>query len=106
MVQAFESFWKRHPALLYGIGMFLGIALVFDPYGLYVWIPITVLILSALSRIWILVFFILFSVGYAHWLVSLPAIGSKPAEGVAYLKISSVSESSTHFGKQYLYRGI
>lgn len=101
-MSALETFWQKHPALLYGLGMLLGISLAYNA-AFYLALPLGLLFIASRQRAALLLLFILFSVAYARLHVSFPeAFESKLT---ARFKIDTLTEGSTHFGQQWLYKG-
>ena len=105
-------FWNRNPALLYGILSLLGFYGSF--YGLErVCIPLLLLLLPYLIGLRNKTYWKPLSMGFlilvSSWIygsvyhrpVLLPEEG---VQGEAYIAIESISEQSSHFGKNWVYR--
>ena len=118
-LQAIDSFWRFHPALLYGLAFLLGCFWSFNPHPALI-VP-TIFLLSPLLLILFMVdalalkplfLRLLLALGllatafcYAAFSYEFPSLPDEGIEGVAQLHISSLSESQHPFGHQWVYRG-
>lgn len=109
----FAKFWRQHPALLYGLAVFLGAQAALQTSFAF-FIPVAFLFLSSLASDQeshlifrpMLAFLIgisaFFSVTLRYEFPDLPREGVK---GVAHFAISSVVSSQNHFGRSWIYKG-
>jgi competence protein ComEC len=106
-----NEFWQQHPALLYSLAFLLGcfIALNFSWLLLF---PILLLFYSRVpfsSSIWsrFLLAAAMLCAGclYVKAHYSLPKLPPQGIYGTAHLEVDSLSVSTTHFGKFWVYKG-
>lgn len=101
VLEPFENFWKMNPALLYGFAMLLGV-------GLFVtkeWVLLLPLSLVLLARKRTVAALILVAASYFFIAAKTPSDFENQEHGIAYFKIASISLKSSHFGKQWIYKG-
>lgn len=111
--EEFTKFWRQHPALLYACGMLLGIACALN-WNIALIVPIGCLTLPFFihRKHKELVFRFLLTLGlaigtfsYAKSHYTFPELSPDGSEGQAQIEISSLSKITTHFGKQWVYKG-
>ncbi|NGX57837.1 MAG: hypothetical protein K940chlam3_00733 [Chlamydiae bacterium] len=100
------SFWKKQPALLYGLALYLGIVLAIG--HLWSLFPIfligTSLILGQEIRRFLLFALMLISAfGFIHMAIVLPP--DTPIDGTAHIHISSIKPYRSRFNEGYIYQG-
>lgn len=108
------KFWKQHPALLYALGLMLGvysalnwnwsllipIFLVFVPLGYCLKNRDGIIIRFTLVFGIFTTTFIFVKLQY-----QFPTLPSEGISGTAHIAINSLAASTTHFGKQWSYKG-
>lgn len=108
-MELFQRFWQQHPALLYGLALLLGIAGALYE-NLFLVLPALCLLLPLVCRAhWLRAILagalMLSAYFYVLMTYQFPSLPPEGATGTAELEISSLSSSTTHFGKRWLYRG-
>lgn len=118
-LSCYRDFWVRHPALLYGLSMQLGILLALSPPPLYLvcffaaitWLPFFLFIDTRAKRLsqasirpLFSLLFICFSYLYAHHQYLLPLLTQEEV-GMAHVEFFRMSSSNTSFGKLLTYHG-
>lgn len=108
VLHALEKFWQQHPALLYALFILLGIATGLS-WNLSFLFPLSLLILPLLisSRRRLFLGICLTSVAYffVNVYYLFPLLPPEGIPGTAFIEITSVSSKTSHFGKQWSYRG-
>lgn len=105
-----QKFWQRQPALLYAISALLGINLSLS-WSYFLLFPIGILVLPLAvsfqmrTRLLLAIGIMIGSYLYGNYLFVFPDLPAEGKFGQAHLEISSVSSKTTHFGKQWIYRG-
>lgn len=104
-LRSFQNFWFRYPALLYGLAMLIGItaALNWNPVLL---LPLVLITIPTFSYKKILL--TLGIVCAAFFYVKVSYLFPNASEGIvgeAHIQISSLATKTTHFGKQWVYKG-
>src|ERR1700722_15201809 len=106
-----DKFWQQHPALLYSLAFLLGCFAALD-FSWLLLFPTALLFYSKYPfsfSLWsrFLLALALLGVGYVHVKAhySLPKLPLQGIYGSAYLEIESLSLSTTHFGKFWIYKG-
>ena len=105
IIKALDRFWVQHPALLYGLAFLLGITAYFEQSP---WLigPASALILSVRGHRLILALLLGMSGAvYVQAAFKLPHLPEKGLQGTAYINISSLTPTQTHFGKFWTYKG-
>lgn len=106
--QAFQEFWRRHPALLYGSAMLLGVSSALS-WNLIFFIPIIFLVIPILRgmrrRLLLATLVGCVAFIYTHGIFIFPKLPVEGVAGTAHLEISSVTSTTTHFGKRWQYKG-
>jgi len=102
LIEPFENFWRLNPALLYGLSMLLGISL----YLAKAPILILALILIFFAKKRAIAAFLIVIASYFYISINSPSLIEIGKRGVEQFSISSVSLKSSHFGKQWIYKGI
>jgi len=103
VINCFDNFFKEHPALLYGLAMLIGFYGGLSQNPILI-LPICCLLLSKRRAI-LVVPLILASAFFINSRVALPHLTEEGLQGTAHFTISSVALKSTHFGKQWVYKG-
>jgi competence protein ComEC len=100
------AFWKEHPALLWGMSMFLGCSLAVYFHWILVLIFLF-LCFSCSNLIKISGVFLIFGMSYTFAFFSLPVdpLLDQRSEGIAYFSPKSLKIASSPFNKSYLYEG-
>ena len=101
-IEPFENFWRLNPALLYGLSMLLGVSLYLTKAPILI-LPL-ILIYSSKKRA--IAAFLIFIISYFYISINSPSSIEIGKIGVVQFSISSVSLKSSHFGKQWIYKGI
>lgn len=102
MFQRLNSFTQQHPALGLGIALYLGVcAAVYSTW--LALLPLFILLLARQRLLYIL----LFAAGYLylHANYTFPKVPEEGINGTAHFSITSFHAKSTHYGKQWIYRG-
>lgn len=105
-----ESFWKHHPALLYALAMLIGVNSALS-WNISFLLPIALmsapLITSTtfLRKIVLSLFLMTGCFLYVSTNYLFPTLDPSGTMGSAVLEISSIASKTTHFGKQWSYRG-
>jgi len=105
-LEKMEFFWRKHPALLYGLAFLLGCSWALTK-ALPLLVPMGALAL-AFSTPWrhgaaLGVF--LMAIVYAKGLYIFPEGNLEPIRGEGYFSIDSLSLKKTHFGTFWVYKG-
>ncbi|MBA3723109.1 MAG: ComEC/Rec2 family competence protein [Parachlamydiaceae bacterium] len=107
------NFWRYHPALLYGVAFLLGFYCAFQQSWM-LYIPIFLLLFpfflsiknelqnSKSLLLCIVSLLSAFSYGKMHY--KFPDIPSDGLQGIAYVDIESLSEQSSYFSKNWIYK--
>ncbi len=102
LIEPFENFWRLNPALLYGLSMLLGVSLYLTKSPtLFLGL---ILIFFAKKRA--IAALLILTASYFYILVNSPSAIEIGKPGVEKFSISSISLKSSHFGKQWIYKGI
>lgn len=105
ILTALDRFWSHRPALLYGLAFLLGIS-AFIEKSPWIIFPVLVLILSVRGNRLVLAMLLgMAGMIYVHALFQFPFLPEKGLEGTAYINISSLIPTQTHFGKFWTYKG-
>lgn len=111
--EALQLFWRRHPALLYAISLLLGI------YSALEWNPILLIPMGMIAtpllwptsleglrrRFCLAITFAVSGWLLIHLTYQFPTLPAEGTPGTAWIDISSVSSTTTPFGKRWLYKG-
>lgn len=105
------QFWRQHPALLYAVAGLLGCFAAF--YSLWcsiLFIPLLWDFPKNISKPYVfrlcLAFMIFLSfLSFASSTYDLPSIPPEGVHGTAYVQIKFLSQTTTHYGKQWVYQG-
>ncbi|MBA3957157.1 MAG: ComEC/Rec2 family competence protein [Parachlamydiaceae bacterium] len=102
------NFWHKNPAFLYGLAALIGASGAL--YSLHILIlPFAILCLSLIfnwRRLFLMCAVASGTFVYTGTLYQNPALPEEGVVGIADVSFSSISESSTHFGKRWMYKGI
>src|ERR1700722_62455 len=104
ILNSFESFWRQHPALLYGLAILIGFS--FSLNGSPVLFLPALLLLLAGKRTILAYALLIVSLFFVNSQISMPTLSEEGIKGSAHFEISSIALKSTHFGKQWVYKGI
>lgn len=106
-----NTFWNRHPALLYGLCLLLGFYASFE-WSFSLLVPIGLVLLPQLlggKQVWIrsflsiILFLAAWIYGTQHY--QFPNLPNEGIKGTAHISISSIQSKATHFGYQWMYQG-
>lgn len=103
ILNSFESFWKQYPALLYGIAILIGFSFSLTGNPI-LFLPALLLLFSG-KRAILAYALIIISALFINTQISLPHLEPDGIKGTAHFDISSISLKSSHFGKQWIYKG-
>lgn len=103
ILNSFESFWRPNPALLYGIAILIGFSFFLTRNPILI-LPALLLLFSG-KRAILAYALIIISALFLNSQISLPHLDPEGIKGEAYFDISGVSLKSSHFGKQWIYKG-
>lgn len=112
-IEAFQTFWLQQPALLYGLASLLGVYAALQWHTILI-IPLVFIAFpllypssfSGLKRRLLLSSGIMFGMwSFVSIAYQFPALPPEGAKGIGYFEISSLSSSTTHFGKRWVYKG-
>lgn len=109
ILHAFETFWQRHPALLYALAILVGIAAALAWNSAYL-VTMALLFLPCLLsplrwRVLLAGLLLLGAYFYARTTYQFPELGAEGETGKAHIEIASLSSRTSAFGKQWIYRG-
>lgn len=113
VIESLQIFWRQHPALLYGLSVLFGIYAALEG-NVILCMPIALLAISLLwpsikgclrRRFVLAAGLFLSAILLVKTTYQFPEVAPEGVMGTAYFEISSISSSSTHFGKRWLYRG-
>lgn len=115
MVAIFDAFWRKHPALLYGLSALLGCYAALS-WNLALLIPLALLFSPLvfqfqqqtgplLGRLFLGLLCCLSAFLYVSTVCSFPSLPEEGISGMAYININSLTHIKTHIGKQWTYKG-
>jgi|GEM_PF-363430 len=104
ILNSFHSFWKRHPALLYGFSMLIGFSLILTENVIFS-LPALLLLLSGKRALFAYPLMIT-SMFFAHHHFIAVKTSHDDLKGTAHFEIRSIATKATHFGKHVVYRGV
>lgn len=103
-LHAITKFWQQHPALLYALAILLGIQMALA-WHVIVLLPIAVLLVPMARQTLLAIALMIMSFFYVTAHYTFPQLPQEGIVGTAFIEITSVSSKTTHFGKQWSYRG-
>lgn len=111
VIKILNTFWTKHPALLYACSSLLSCYIAYDGTSLLL-IPLCLLLIPLLFQkfnhkrfiLSLLIFLLFYAYSKSYYQFPDIADGSS-VEGTAQITISSLSYKTTHFGKRWVYRG-
>lgn len=114
-LQAISTFWRQHPALLYGVAYLLGCAFALEFHAVYllpcavVWAPLWLQKnkhSATLIRQLLALLLMGAAASYVALTIKFPdSIQSKEFSGIAHFDIDSFSKTSKHYGTAWRYTG-
>lgn len=96
--------FEKMPALFYGLSFFLGVELAFHP-GWALILPLCCILYLNLKSAWLAILVAIAGFCYTQANYHFTAIDPEGVEGVAKIRIDSVSCVKTRFGKNLYYKG-
>lgn len=115
ITEAFQRFWKQHPAMLYGLALLLGFSSALNwnwgllapmiAMGLPLFFPASYRREGLCIRLALALLLLLGAFGFAKAYYQFPNLPLEGVPGTAHIKIASVSSKSSSFGKRWSYRG-
>jgi competence protein ComEC len=111
LLLAYQQFWRQHPALLYALAVLLGIWSVLD------WTPLLLLPMLMIAiplllhkdglrgRLALACVLATCAAAFVSIKYRFPEIPQEGISGNALIEFTSLSSSTTHFGKRWLYKG-
>lgn len=112
-MNAYDTFWGKNPALLYGLAVLIGSAGALFGYIILLFPVILIcspLLLEMAStnlkrRLLLFLAFLATSYGYVYITHDLPHLPEEGVSGTAIFQVDSLSSTTTHIGKQWIYKG-
>ncbi len=115
MIEAYQRFWKQHPALLYGLALLLGFACALNwnwgllaplvALGLPLILPASYRQDGLCIRLALAVLLLLGAFTFAKIYYHFPTLPDEGVLGTAHIEVAAVSSKSSSFGKQWSFRG-
>ncbi len=115
LIYAFDTFWNRYPALLYGLCVLIGFYAAFH-WSWIIMVPLGVLLVPqllavcfgldrSLSRAVLSLTLLLATIIYGTVNYTFPTLPPEGIKGTAHITLSSLRTRTTHFGRQWIYQG-
>lgn len=111
MFEFLEAFWRKYPALLYGLSFFLGSIFSLERSWLIIfplfviWCPLFTPKKVLFIRLFLAFLLLVGSFFYVTRVYNLPEIPKEGVVGEGIFEIASLSSSKTHFGSLWVFKG-